>query len=356
MSFPKAVKKVSDSRLRTEPDYSQQEISTDTSTLNRSRYIPRVSPNLTPKGHVKKLINRPSPSPVTARSTKLIPMTERSGTPNNYRNITNGSRSPNFGRKGKNLDHSVDEKPDDWGKRFLDVTQERKYLEEQYKLMENRVKHLMDENEKIKGKIKQTRNQTQNIIKNREKIIDEEEKLKARQEAIEKEIIEKKERILKMKQQNEEKRKEKQDQVLQEKLKMVNEVKQRKARDQELKDELRREEEIKKNEKIWKIALQEKELENSKMYNRIKTRDVAKKGYESKVQTEEKRAEEVERKIKELEQLEMKLVEDLKNTHLTHLNAYAEMEKVIETRPTPRQTANNNSIFTKSTSPFRKKI
>ena len=354
MSRIKLSRKQGGPRLQTEPEYSDKELSPVNGSYNpQSSYLSRISPNLTPKGHLKKLLDK---SPVmSTRNTKAnITMSHDDNSFDNQKTVQ-GSRSPDFGyNMNETEDRSTEDKSEDYGKKLLDVTHERKHLEDQYKLMENRVKHLMDENSKIKGKIKQTRQQTQNILKNREKILDEEEKMKEHQEVVEKQAAEKKDKILEFKQMNEKRRREKQEQVLNEKLRLVSEVKKQKMKDQELKDELRREEEIKKNEKIWKIALQEKELENSKIYQRIKLKDDAKKNYENKMLDEEKRAIEVEKKIKELEQLEMKLMGDLKNTHMSHISAYEDMEKTYVARITPRSTANKRPNGTnKSTSPWR---
>ena len=91
------------------------------------------------------------------------------------------------------------------------------------------------------------------------------------------------------------------------------------------------------------------------MVKKIQTRDNAKKVYEHRVVNEEKRAADIEKKIQELEQLELKLVEDLKNTHNSHISAYAEMEKVSEMKPSSRYTSNSqiSSNSTKSKSPWR---
>lgn len=344
----KAAKNVADLRVQTEPDDSRPSRSPG-GTSSRSRYLPRMSPNLTPKSHLQKLLQGP------------IPLTTRSSKPNfpqdksfEYSKTERGSKSPNFGHNTKDVDRSTEDRSEDFGKKLLDVAQERKYLEEQYRLMENRVKHLMDENNKVKSKIKQTQIQTKNIIKNREEFVHEEERARVLRETVEREAYDKKEKAIEMRKQNEKKRKEKQEQILQEKARLALEVKQQKIKDQELKEELKREEEIKKNERIWKIALHEKELENTKMYQRIKARDMAKKVYENKMEDQEKKAEEIERKIKELEQLESKLVDDLKQTHMSHVNVYSEMEKVYEAKPkrcTPPPS--NKGTVTKSVSPYR---
>jgi len=354
----KVTKKPADFRFHTEPDNFEQENnnSANLSYLNRSRNMPRISPNITPKSHLNKILGRPSPSPLTSRASKANILSDRDGPSFDESKIPRGSKSPNFGRNIRDTDRSTTEdSSDNFGKKLLDATHERKYLEEQYKLMENRVKHLMDENEKIKGKIKQTKVQTENIIKNRERFADREEKARQLQERREREALEKKNQIAKMKQEHEEKRKREQENLMNSKLRLVSEVRQQKMKDQEMKEEYKREEEIRRHERIWKIAIHEKELENSKMVKKIQTRDAAKKVYEHRVVNEEKRAADIEKKIQELEQLELKLVEDLKNTHNSHINAYAEMEKVSEIRLSSRYTSNSqiSSNSNKSKSPFR---
>lgn len=347
----KPVKKAADLRVQTEPDEGRPSRSPG-GTSSRSRYLPRMSPNLTPKSHLQKLLQ----APLTTRASKPNFTQDKSFEYSKTdRGTDRGSRSPNFGHSAKDVDRSTEDRSEDFGKKLLDVAQERKHLEEQYRLMENRVKHLMDENNKVKSKIKQTRIQTQNIIKNREEFVQEEEKTRAIRENVEREAQDKKEKAIEMRRQNEQKRKEKQEQILQEKARLALEVKQQKLKDQELKEELKREEEIRKNERIWKIALHEKELENTKMYQRIKARDMAKKVYENKLEDQEKKAEEIERKIKELEQLESKLVGDLKQTHMSHVNIYAEMEKVYEAKPKGRCTPppSTKGTITKSVSPYR---
>ena len=45
-----------------------------------------------------------------------------------------------------------------------------------------------------------------------------------------------------------------------------------KQNDQKLRLQIKKEEEIKNNEKIWKISMQEKKLENSILFKQIQTR------------------------------------------------------------------------------------
>jgi hypothetical protein len=152
------------------------------------------------------------------------------------------------------------------------------------------------------------------------------------------------------------KKKEAVKQVQIKKVTAVQQVKQEKEVAQTQREEFKKEIDIKNNEKIWKIALHEKKLENSKLYNKIKVHNEARKVYECKLKVEETRADDINKKMKDLEKLENHLLEKLRATHNSHLNAYAEMQKVYDSRPQTRHMSPiSGASTTTSTSPFRKK-
>jgi hypothetical protein len=114
---------------------------------------------------------------------------------------------------------------------------------------------------------------------------------------------------------------------------------------------------VKNNEKVWKIAIQSKNVENSRLYQQIKVQKEAKKVYESKLLMEESRTFNITRRMTELEKLETQMLEKLRQTHNSHLDAYAEMQKVYESRPKSRNASplSPAAHMSNNVSPFMKK-
>ena len=106
------------------------------------------------------------------------------------------------------------------------------------------------------------------------------------------------------------------------------EVKNELAACQNLKEELKKEEDLKNCERVWKIACQEKKVENAKLYERVKKRNEMAKRLNDKLAHEHSKADELSDKIKELEAMESKLLENLQLSQATHISAFQEMQQV----------------------------
>jgi Uncharacterized protein conserved in bacteria with the myosin-like domain len=308
-------------------------------SMNKSQLLRKMTPTLSPNGHLTKFLDRSFP--LSSRSVQ--------------ENVTNTSynsksKSP-IGCKALNdTDDSFD-----CSHKILKAASQRRLLEYQYKLMENRVRKLKAEDTKIKAKIKQTKAKTKEMIQNREKHQLEAQWIASYKKELEKSIQEKKEKIQKMKLQHEQKIKQNMAQIRSEKSARVAERKEQRIIDQMIREEARREEDIKNNERVWRIAIHQKNVENARLYHKLKIQQEAKKEYANRVVTEESKVEAISKKIKELEKLEMQLLENLKVTHNNHLSAFAEMQKVYETQARSRRTSPISSPKTTSASPFRLK-
>jgi hypothetical protein len=310
----------------------------DTS-MNKSHIFRKMTPNLSPNGHLTKFLDRNFPS--TSRSVQ-----ERVGD----RSVTSRSRSPlpnktlNDTEESFELEHKI-----------LKARSQRRLLEEQHQQMENRVKRLQTEDIKIKNKIKQTKEKTKQMIVNREKHVAESSWVVVYKQELEKSMQQKREKIQKMKVQHGQKVKNNNQQLIKEKVIRVAEVKQQKIVDQQIREEIKREEDIKNNEKVWKIAIHQKNIENARLYQKIKIQEEAKKEYAQRVVVEESKVETISQKIKDLEKLEMHLLESLRVTHNNHMTAFAEMQKVYETQARSRRASPLSKTSTTSASPFRRK-
>ncbi len=136
--------------MKTEPDLPI--------LVHKSQNLHRLSPNLTPKPNLPKSLEAKN-FPLTSRSLGDATSFDRENSPDN--------RSPTLLTE---LDIS---ESDDFGKKILQATLERKNLEEQCKLMENRIKKLALEDSKLKTKTKLTKEKTSAILKNRERHLNE---------------------------------------------------------------------------------------------------------------------------------------------------------------------------------------
>jgi len=309
-------------------------------SVSKSQTLSKISPHLTPNHRLQKILD-----------TKAIPPTARSvgERVELERETSDDSKTARVNCSKIDLDTSYD-----FGKRLLKTKAERKTLEQQYQLMENRIKKLKDEDQKLKLKTKQTKEKTQAMIKNRERHLKELAFLESYRISLENSIREKQDKILRMKITEEMRKREKEKKLYDKKAAIVKEVKKIKQEEKQLKEEIKREEDIKNSEKMWKIAMHEKKLENAKMSHKLKVQENARKIYESKLQQEESRVEEVSKKMKELEKLEFEMLEKLRQTHNNHLAAYAEMQRVYESKPITRPMSPSSGSTTTTTSPRKK--
>ena len=311
-------------------------------SITKAQALYKISPNLTPSARLQKILDY-----------KHVPSTARSVGERTKAEVetTDDTKSPAPTSSRVELDSSFE-----YGKRLLKSKAERRTLEEQYQLMENRIKKLKDEDQKLKLKTKQTKEKTQTMIQNRERHIKEIAFLESYKQNLQDSIREKQDRILRMKIHEEMKKREKEKQVFDKKVELASEVKKIKKEEKHIKQEIKREEDIKNSEKMWKIAMHEKKLENAKMSHKIKVQENARKVYESKIQLEESRATQINKKMKDLERLETQLLDKLRQTHNNHLVAYAEMQKVYESQSITRPLSPSSGSTTTTTSPRKKGI
>ena len=106
------------------------------------------------------------------QSYQNIPMTD-SNYISNYDNARGenyraSSKSPNnhLAMKENITDTSFEQR-----NHFLKITSDRRCLEEEYQFMENRVNHLAKANDKIKQKIQMTKKKTEDIVKNKDRLL-----------------------------------------------------------------------------------------------------------------------------------------------------------------------------------------
>jgi hypothetical protein len=129
---------------------------TDLNTsINKSQILYKISPNLTPNTHLQKLLDK-----------GVFTLTTRSwGEQNSFdKENSVGSRSPDRSIGVVELDQSGD-----FGKKILKAHLERKGLEEQTRLMENRIKKLQDEDRKLKIKTRLTKDKTKLFLQNKQR-------------------------------------------------------------------------------------------------------------------------------------------------------------------------------------------
>ena len=343
-----------------------------TSEINKQQIISKILPSYTPKESINTLFEKSRPQ--TTRS--IMTPSNRIKTDNcfekepfflanningnynqNYLNIPmTNSNIINYDNNGKenygpsskspysplNVKENILDSSFEQGKKNLKVTFDRKNLE--YKFMENRVKHLAKANDKIKQKIHMTKKKTEDIIKNKDRLMNDFESNERCKKELQRDIILKKEKAMKLRINMKDKKIENEQKLISEKIQKVNEVKTIKQDNQRLRSQIKKEEEIKNNEKIWKIAMQEQKLENSIMFKQIQTRTEAKKRIETKFNEEQLKVDEISNKLKELEKLEQHLLDNLRITHNCHVNTFNEMQKVFHQKPysaSPIRNAND---------------
>ena len=334
-----------------------------TPEINQHEILSKILPSYTPKESINSLLDKTRPqttrsimTPYNKVKTKNlfekenffganningnnqsylnIPMTDI----NYYSNYDNGreenyhpsSKSPknHLAMKENIIDTSFEQR-----NFFLKITSDRRCLEEEYQFMENRVNHLAKASDKIKQKIHMTKKKTEDIIKNKDRLLNDLELNEKMKKELQRDLILKKEKAMKLKIDMKDKKIEKEQKLVSDKIQKVNEVKNTKQNDQKLRLLIKKEEEIKNNEKIWKISMQEKKLENSILFKQIQTRTVAKKRIEAKYNEDKVKVDEISNKLKELEKLEQQLLDNLKITHNCHVSTYNEMQKVFHQKP-----------------------
>lgn len=132
------------------------------------------------------------------------------------------------------------------------------------------------------------------------------------------EIEEKRRRVHEARVRSQENRKKSEERSFQEKQKKVFELKNEKLLNQSIREDRKKEEEIRNCEKIWKVVCHEKKVENNKLYNRIRSRNEISKKFNDKLLMKQNKAEEINNKILELENLESELFSYRKSTSPKH--------------------------------------
>lgn len=300
---------------------SRNDISSEneSSSAIKAKLLSRMNPSITPKHKVDKLFDRSRP-----QST-------RSNTESNSFDRDQGLHSSKSRARPLHSESELDV-TDEGGKKLYKATSERKLLENQFKQIENRIKHLKDEDQRMKTKIKETKQKTTQLIKSKERHHHDLSFNELQKSAKEADLEEKKQKAYESRMKSQENRKKVEEKCLRDKQKKVFEVKNEKLVNQSLREDLRKEEEIKNCERIWKIACQEKKVENNKLYNRIKKRNEIKKRFNERFITEQTKAEEISDKIRELEEIECQLLDTLKITQANHASAFSEMQTVYSSK------------------------
>ena len=209
---------------------------------------------------------------------------------------------------------------------------ERKQLENQFKLMENRIRHLKGEDSKMKTKIRETKRKTSQLVSSKRRHANDQSFQEVTRDSRKHDLEQKKQQVFDARMRSQENRRQNEEKSFRDKQRKASVVKNEKLANQSIREELRKEEEIKNAEKIWKIACQEKRIENNKLYERIKKRNEIKKKFTDKLHLEQEKASEITEKIRELEDMESNLLDNLKITQQNHLNAFNEMQVVYSTK------------------------
>lgn len=283
-----------------------------------------INPNIIPAPKIIKFFDKPRPQ------------TTRATTNTSIDNSLNKSKN-RF--TAADLDLSTSEET---AKKIVQANAEQKDLEYQYQLMQNRIRHLQEEEQKIKSRTIETKKKTEQLAQIKERHSKELE-LNAQLQAAKAKMIEenkKKTALAKLKSQESSK---KLDQILKERAKKAEEVKKEKIAHQNMIEEAKKKEEVKKSEKIWKVAKQEKRVEIKKVHHQQEKQVATKKRYQDKLIEKQAKVEEMSEKIKALEAIEMRLLENLKRTQANHENAFQEMQKVYASKERPTSPPKNNS-------------
>lgn len=284
---------------------SQDEISLKGSSVSR------MNPTLTPKAKVDMYLSRAGSQ--STRSNSTISLFERDNSQTKHQNHLDGDSTISSNDEGKLL---------------YQATTERKRLEQYYKQMENRVKHLKDEDQRMKSKIQQTVKKTRQMVEAKTRHLEELSFNAQRHELKEQERIKKKQQICEIRAKSRENLERSENRHRKAIESRALEVRREKSLNKSLIIEMREEEEIKNSEKIWKIACHEKKVENNKLLARLKKRNEIKKRFNEKLLQEKTKAEEINNRIRDLEDLEIQLLENMQVTQATHMNAFQEMVSV----------------------------
>lgn len=104
--------------------------------------------------------------------------------------------------------------------------------------------------------------------------------------------------------------------------------------------------------------MHERGVQNNKLSRQIQQRKHAQRAHESKILREEQRAIELRKQLEKIENKENIMIENLRNTHMIHMNAYAQMQKVYDScakssRKAAASPLNKSGISTANVSPYR---